>query len=137
MHGADVLVVFDTDLEAAPHVRRCVEEVRSAGTPIVVTDDALDDLPGVPWRLHLAGALSFFTSSGASLVIASASAPCTTFCLDLERLDFLGLRGCEALLSGTRTVRENGGVLRIEHPSVPVRRVLRRGLAGARNVAVS
>jgi hypothetical protein len=70
-------------------------------------------------------------------VLASASDPCTgCFCLDLERLEFLGLRGCAALLAGSRELRGYGGLLRIERPQVPVRRVLRRGLVGARNVTV-
>jgi hypothetical protein len=138
VHGADVLIVFEADLQVAPHVRACVDEVRAAGTPIVVEPGEADGCRSEPGRLHLAGAVSFFTRSGAALVIASASEPCgLLFRLDLARLDFLGLRGCEALLSGTRTLRDRGGVLVIEHPSLPVRRVLRRGLAGALHVSLS
>lgn len=137
MHGDDVLVVFEADLAVAPHVRSCVDEVRAAGTRIVIDGARLDGGPSSPSRLHLGGALSFFTSSGAALVLASASDACgETFRLDLAPLEFLGLRGCAALLSGTRRLREQGGILRIEHPQVSVRRVLRRGLDGAVNVCV-
>ncbi|GLZ49839.1 hypothetical protein Acsp06_60240 [Actinomycetospora sp. NBRC 106375] len=63
--------------------------------------------------------------------------PCRrTFRLDLAQLEFLGLRGCDAVLSGTRDLREHGGVLVVEHPRVAVHRVLRRGLVGAQNVSV-
>jgi hypothetical protein len=136
MHEADVLIVFETDLAVAPHVRNCVDEVRATGTPIVVEDVDVDGGPSRPCRMHLGGALSFFTSSGAALVLASASDPCGEYCLDLAPLEFLGLRGCAALLRGTRRLREHGGVLEIEHARVPVRRVLERGLAGAHNVRI-
>jgi hypothetical protein len=137
MHDGDVLVVFENDLDVAPHVRSCVEEVRAAGTRIVVEEAWPDGAASTPGVLHLGGTLSFFTDSGAALVIASASDPCDgVFRLDLAPLDFLGLRGCAALLRGTRRLREHGGVLRIEHPRVPVRRVLHRGLAGAHNISV-
>jgi hypothetical protein len=133
MRDDDALIVFEGDLAVAPHVRDCVEEVRAAGTRIVVERDTVS--VAVPWRLHLGGALSFFTSAGATRVVASASEPCRDdFRVDLAPLEFLGLRGCAALLDGTRCFREDGGVLRIEHPRTPVRRVLCRGLAGARNV---
>ncbi|MFC5139850.1 hypothetical protein ACFPK1_16535 [Actinomycetospora rhizophila] len=137
MYDGDVLIVFENDLDVAPHVRACVEEVRAAGTRIVVEQGRPDGAASTPCRLHLGGTLSFFTDAGAALVIASASDPCEgVFRLDLAPLDFLGLRGCAALLRGTRRLREHGGVLLIEHPRVPVRRVLHRGLVGARNVSV-
>ncbi|MDD7939561.1 STAS domain-containing protein [Actinomycetospora lutea] len=137
MNDGDVLVVFQSDLDVAPHVHSCVEEVRAAGTRIVAEQAWPDGLPSTPCRLHLGGTLSFFTDAGAALLLASASDPCdSTFRLDLARLEFLGLRGCAALLRGTRRLREHGGHLRIEHPRVPVRRVLDRGLAGALNVSI-
>ncbi|WP_133252006.1 STAS domain-containing protein [Actinomycetospora cinnamomea] len=112
-----------------------MDEVRAAGTQIVISHQEADGGQGVPWRLHLGGALTFFTSSGAALVLASASDPCRdVFRLDLALLEFLGLRGCTALLHGTRRFREHGGLLSIEHPRTPVRRVLRHGLVGAHNV---
>ncbi|HSK59813.1 MAG TPA: hypothetical protein VK935_12270 [Actinomycetospora sp.] len=137
MRDDDALVVFEGDLAVAPHVRVCVEEVRAAGTRIVVERGTVSG--GVPWRLHLGGALGFFTSAGAARVVASASRSCRESCrddfsVDLALLEFLGLRGCAALLDGTRCFRDDGGVLRIEHARTPVRRVLCRGLAGARNV---
>jgi hypothetical protein len=135
VHDGDVLIVFESDLAVAPHVRSCVDEVQASGVRIVVSRSATDGARSVPCRLHLGGALTFFTSSGAALVLASASEPChDVFRLDLATLEFLGLRGCAALLSGTRGFRELGGVLRIEHPRMPVRRVLRHGLVGAHNV---
>jgi hypothetical protein len=135
VYDSDVLIVFESDLAVAPHVRSCVEEVRASGVRIVVSRSATDDALRVPCRLHLGGALTFFTSSGAALVLASACEPCRdVFRLDLAEMEFLGLRGCAALLSGTRVFREHGGLLRIEHPRMPVRRVLRHGLVGAHNV---
>lgn len=137
MLETDVLIVFESDLRVAPHVRSCVDEVRAAGTPIVVDRLSVDGAPSSPCRLHLGGSLSFFTSSGAALVLASASDPCSdSFRLDLALLEFLGLRGCAALLRGTRRLREHGGVLRIEHARTPVRRVLHRGLDGVPNVRI-
>lgn len=138
MYGGDVLVVFESDLAVAPHVRSCVDEVRAAGTRIVVEHGAPEGARSVPWRLHLGGALTFFTSTGAARVLASASGHCRDdFRVDLAPLEFLGLRGCAALLGGTRGFRDDGGVLRIEHPRTPVRRILRHGLAGAHNVRVA
>ena len=137
MDDGDVLVVFENDLDVAPHVRSCVEEVRAHGTRIVVEHARPDGVASSPCRLHLGGTLSFFTESGAALVIASASDPCDgTFRLDLAALEFLSLGGCAALLRGTRRLRAHGGFLCIEHPRIPVRRVLHRGLAGAHNVGV-
>jgi hypothetical protein len=70
MYGGDVLIVFESDLAVAPYVRSRVDEVRAAGTRIVVEHRAPEGARSIPWRLH------FSTRAAAARVLTSASRHC-------------------------------------------------------------